>query len=74
MAVAHRLSGAQRAIQERREPVLVAARGERPDDLIQSQVGEELRLVDGGVGRRVTRVVVEDAELRQTGLIASPRS
>jgi hypothetical protein len=54
--------------------VLVAARGERPDDLIQSQVGEELRLVDGGVGRRVTRVVVEDAELRQAGLIASPRS
>jgi hypothetical protein len=51
--------------------MLVAARGERPDDLIQAQIGEELRLFGGRVGRRGMRVVVEDAEVRQAGLIAS---
>ena len=53
VAVAHRLDGAQGAVQERRQPVALAAGRERGHDLIEPQVTEERGLLAGPVVRRV---------------------
>ena len=44
MAVVNGFDLVQRPVEEPREVVLLAARGERSHDLIETQVGEELRL------------------------------
>ena len=45
MAVVHGFDLVQRPVEERREVVLLASGGERGHDLIQVEVGEEVRLL-----------------------------
>ncbi len=63
VAIAHRLDRAQRAMKVRRQPVALAARRERGDDVIETQITEERGLLAGPVAGRVLRVVEEDADV-----------